>query len=191
VELLFDVKRGDESDEIGMITDHLIAEILGSDLIVADLSFLNPERLLRVGHRTFLGKTSHSHSHLETTLPFDNIGCRVVMFDPTDWHSQVEARKQIADFARNALAQGAAISNPVTHARGWKKLKASADPQEAIVANLVEGMARLQEGMAILIRTRTHHDLFASPITSGISTVGSSTLMSTLAEARSRRKAVL
>jgi hypothetical protein len=37
----FDVKRADESVEIGMITDHLIMEILDSDLIVADLSFLN------------------------------------------------------------------------------------------------------------------------------------------------------
>ena len=43
------VKRGDESAEIGMITDHMIAEILESDLIVADLSFLNPNVFYELG----------------------------------------------------------------------------------------------------------------------------------------------
>jgi hypothetical protein len=75
----------------------------------------------------------------ETKLPFDNIGYRAVLFDLTDWDSHVDAKTQIAEAARNALTQGSAISNPVTHARGWKKLKASADSEQAIVANLVEG----------------------------------------------------
>jgi hypothetical protein len=77
-------------------------------------------------------------------LPFDNVICRTVGFDPTDWHSQVDAKKKIADQARHALAQGFAISNPVTQARGWKKLKESGDPQQAMIANLVEDVAVLK-----------------------------------------------
>jgi hypothetical protein len=47
--LTFDVKRADESVEIGMITDHLITAILESDLIVADLSFLNQNVFYELG----------------------------------------------------------------------------------------------------------------------------------------------
>jgi hypothetical protein len=74
----------------------------------------------------------------------DNIGYRIVMFDPTDWHTQVEATKQNADSARNALAHGSAISNPITHARGWEKLKASANSERAIVASLDQDVAILK-----------------------------------------------
>jgi hypothetical protein len=121
-----------------------------ASMIVADLSFLNPNVFYELGIAHSEEKPVIHIAHRETRLPFDNIGYRAVMFDPFDWNSHVEAKKQIADFARKALAQGSMISNQVTHARGVKKLKASADPQEAIVAKLDEGMARLQEDMAIV-----------------------------------------
>lgn len=148
----FDVKRADESVEIGMITDHLIMEILDSDLIVADLSFLNENVFYELGIAHSAEKPVIHIARLGTKLPFDNNAYRTVMFDPNDWHSHVDVKKQIADMARNALAPGFVTSNQVTHARGVKKLKASADPEQAIVANLVEGMARLQEDVAILKR---------------------------------------
>jgi nucleoside 2-deoxyribosyltransferase len=134
-----------------MITDHMIAEILESDLIVADLSFLNPNVFYEVGIAHSVEKPVIHIAHRETKLPFDNIGMRAVTFDPTDWHSQAEARKQIAEFARNALAQGSAISNPITHARGWKKLNASADSQQAIVASLAQDVAILKRKLDKLI----------------------------------------
>jgi hypothetical protein len=156
--ITFDVKRGDESAEIGMITDHLIAEILESDLIVADLSFLNPNVFYELGIAHSAEKPVIPIAHRETTLPFDNIGCRAVMFDPTDWHSQVEAKKQIADFARHALAQGSAISNPITHARGWKKLKTSADSEQVILAKLVQDVSTLKREFSE-VRMVNHSDL--------------------------------
>jgi nucleoside 2-deoxyribosyltransferase len=151
----FDVKRGDESAEIGMITDHVIAEILESDLIVADLSFLNANVFYELGIAHAEGKPVIHIAHRETKLPFDNIGYRAVMFDPSDWDSHVDAKTQIAEAARNALTQGSAISNPVTHARGWKKLKASADPEQAIVANLIQDVAIIKK---VFSTVRDHFD---------------------------------
>ena len=55
------VKRADESAEIGMITDHIIMEISDSDLIVADLSFLNPNVFYELGIAHAEEKASHSH----------------------------------------------------------------------------------------------------------------------------------
>jgi nucleoside 2-deoxyribosyltransferase len=151
--IAFDVKRGDESAEIGMITDHVIAEILESDLVVADLSFLNANVFYELGIAHAEGKPVIHIGDRETKLPFDNIGYRSVLFDLSDWDSHVDAKTQIAEAARKALTQGSAISNPVTHARGWKKLKASADSEQAIVANLVEDVAVLKK---VLSAVRDH-----------------------------------
>ena len=74
-----------------MITDHVITEILESDLIVADLTFLNPNVFYELGIAHSVEKPVIPIAHCETKLPFDNLGMRAVMFDPTDWHSQVEA----------------------------------------------------------------------------------------------------
>jgi nucleoside 2-deoxyribosyltransferase len=91
----FNVKRADDSAEIGMITNHIIADILDSDLIIANLSFLNPNVFYELGVAQAVEKPVIHIAHRETKLPFDNIGYRTVMFDPTDWHSQIDARKQI------------------------------------------------------------------------------------------------
>jgi hypothetical protein len=148
--ITFNVKRADESTEIGMITDHVITEILESDLIIADLSFLNPNVFYELGIAHMEEKPVIHIAHCETKLPFDNISYLTVWFDPTDWHSQVEAKKKIAEAASNTLAPGSAISNPVTHARGYKDLKASADPQQAIVANLVQDVASIKRQLQLL-----------------------------------------
>jgi hypothetical protein len=92
---------------------------------------LNANVFYELGVAHAEGKPVIHIAHRETKLPFDNIGYRAVMFDPSDWDSHVDAKVQIAEAARNALTQGSAISNPVTHARGWEKLKRSADPEQA------------------------------------------------------------
>jgi hypothetical protein len=47
-------------------------------------------------------------------------------------------------------AQGSAISNPITHARGWEKLRASANSEQAIVASLVQDVAILKRELGTL-----------------------------------------
>lgn len=134
----FSVTRADENNEIGMITDHLISDILESDLLIADLSFLNPNVFYELGIAHMIEKPVIHMAHRDTKLPFDNVGYRAVLFDPTDWHSHVESRKQICEAARSAMANGSGVSNPITHARGWKRLKASSDSEQHILAKLVE-----------------------------------------------------
>jgi hypothetical protein len=48
------------------------------------------------------------------------------------------------------LGHGSAISNPITHARGWEKLKASANSERAIVASLVQDVAILKRELGKL-----------------------------------------
>jgi hypothetical protein len=147
----FFVTRADESSEIGMITDHLISEILESDLLVADLSFLNPNVFYELGIAHAIEKPVIHIAHRDTKLPFDNVGYRAVLFDPTDWHSQVDSRKQIAESARKAMTNGSVVSNPITHARGWKRLKTSADSEQHILAKLIEENATMKSQLSELM----------------------------------------
>jgi hypothetical protein len=158
----FSVTRADESSEIGMITDHLISEILESDLLVADLSFLNPNVFYELGIAHAIEKPVIHIAHRDTKLPFDNVGYRAVLFDPTDWQSQVESKKQIAEAARIAVANSSVVSNPISHARGWKRLKSSSDSEQYILAKLVEENSKVKSQLYELVERfdRVNRHLF-------------------------------
>lgn len=141
---IFSVSRGDESAEIGLITNHVILEIENSDLIVADLSFLNPNVFYELGFAHAAEKPVIHLAHQGTKLPFDNAGYRTIIFDLADWHSQEAARKQIREQARGALAKGSQVSNPITQARGWGRLPNSVDSAEKLVSQLREEISLLR-----------------------------------------------
>lgn len=146
----FHVTRGDKSPQIGMITNHVIVDIEESDLIVADLSFLNPNVFYELGFAHAAEKPVIHMVLRDTKLPFDNAGYRTIEFDPTDWNSHVAAQKQIVEQARSALAKGAKISNPITQARGWQKLKGSADSERTIMAGILQELAIMKRQLSEL-----------------------------------------
>ena len=47
----YEVARSDEIDDPGMITDRMIHDILNADLVIADLTFLNPNAFYELGIR--------------------------------------------------------------------------------------------------------------------------------------------
>jgi|SRR5208283_5114105 len=146
----FDVARGDESPESGMITDQIITAILESDLVIADLSFLNANVFYELGIAHAVEKPVIHIAHRDTAIPFDNIGYRAIKFDPTEWQSHIEAQKQITEAARIAVTKGDPVSNPITQARGWQKLKGSADSQQTVLARVVEEISVLNMKLSSL-----------------------------------------
>jgi hypothetical protein len=49
----YKVKRADEDDDPGMIGDRVISDILGAELVVADLTDLNPNVFYELGTRRY------------------------------------------------------------------------------------------------------------------------------------------
>jgi hypothetical protein len=174
-DLNLSASRGDESAEIGLITNHVILDIENSDLIVADLSFLNPNVFYELGFAHAAEKPVIHLAHKSTKLPFDNAGYRTIVFDPTDWHSQEAARKQILEQARSVLVSGAKVSNPITQARGWGKLRNSADSEEKLVSRLLEEVSQLK----MTVRTLAEESKIAELGRSKQSSLGSAKALST------------
>lgn len=81
----FHVSRADEISDPGMINDQVINKITSAPLVVADLSFLNPNVFYEIRLRHATGKPIIHLASTETKLPFDTLGYRCLGFDISDW----------------------------------------------------------------------------------------------------------
>lgn len=121
------VIRADAIDKPGLITKQVIEYLLKSRLVVADLSFHNPNVFyeLAIRHATRLPTVQITRK--QERIPFDINQNRTIQIDCTDIYSlvpQLEAyRSQIANQARRALEDADASDNPIT--LFWPSLQVS------------------------------------------------------------------
>ena len=138
------VWRADEDNQPGMITDKLITDLFDSDLVIADLSELNPNAFYELGIRHAAEKPTIHMAATGTKLPFDNLGHRAIFFDRNDWHSIEAARKALADQCEEALATDFRPSNPVVQALSVKAFRASPRKEEHILADIMERLESIE-----------------------------------------------
>jgi hypothetical protein len=89
LELGLRVLRADQIDNPGLITAQVIEHLLRSRLVVADLSFHNPNVFYELAIRHATGKPTVLVCRNEDPLPFDIADVRTVRVDMTDIHSFV------------------------------------------------------------------------------------------------------
>lgn len=114
----YHVTRGDHGSHSGMITVDVINNILDSDLVIADLSFLNPNVFYEMGLRHSTRKPTIHMASADTVVPFDNADHRAIFFDLGDFDSHVKTR----DALRRHIAaiENDVVTNPVTIAQAHK-----------------------------------------------------------------------
>ncbi len=136
----FLVKRADQDARPGLIDVHMINDLLDAELVVADLSFHNPNAFYEIGIRHMTQKPI-IHMQLTTeTPPFDVNLYREIKFSRTR-HSDVEKAKAELRLAVSAvLADGYQVTNPVTNARGYLKLEQTATPETRVLMDEMEGL---------------------------------------------------
>ena len=69
----YKVKRADEDADPGMIGDRVISDIIHAELVVADLTDLNPSAFYELGIRHSTLKPTIHVARTDTNLPFDNV----------------------------------------------------------------------------------------------------------------------
>ena len=112
------VVRADKMTQPGMISQQILQHVLGSRLVVADLSFHNPNVFyeLAIRHATKLPTVLISRT--AERIPFDIADLRVVRLDMADIYTfvpQMEAwRAELTQHARQALEQPEAAVTPIT-----------------------------------------------------------------------------
>lgn len=145
----FTVKRADEDADPGMIGDRVISDIINADLVVADLTDLNPNAFYELGIRHSTEKPTIHMAKAGTQLPFDNVAHRTIFVDLMDWTSTEAARTRLAESVRATRVEGFKVSNPITQANASFKMRQSSDPKELFVSELQDRIAGLE---AIVMR---------------------------------------
>src|SRR6266568_694802 len=140
----FIVKRADDDPRPGQIDVHMIDDLLNADLVIADLSLLNPNVFYEIGIRHMAQKPIIHMQLASEDVPFDVSLYRAVKFSLAK-HRDIDAAKSDLEKAVQAvLTEGYQVENPVTGTRGRIKLEEHATPdQQVILAELAALKSRI------------------------------------------------
>lgn len=114
----FRVVRADHIGKPGMITGQVIEHIIRSRLVVADLSFHNPNVFYELALRHATRRPTVQIIRRVDKIPFDIDQYRTIQIDTTNIYTLVPQleiyRAEIANQVRRALDDGDASDNPIT-----------------------------------------------------------------------------
>src|ERR1700722_9256339 len=109
----FTVKRADHDPRPGLIDAQMINDLLNADLVIADLSFSNPNAFYEIGIRHMAQKPI-IHMQLATEKPpFDLSLYRAIKFSRLKYRDLALARDELKRSVEAVLSKGYEIENPV------------------------------------------------------------------------------
>ena len=137
------IKRADKLGQPGIITNQIIHEIEHADLVVADLSFGNPNVFYEVAIRHVTRKPFVHLVRRGQRIPFDNAPVRAIEFDLSDLRSVDNAKGELASQAQAALDKGISES-PVSIAATMDSLKRSGNDEQIALAGVLTELNSLR-----------------------------------------------
>lgn len=134
----FEVTRADKLSKPGQITTQVITALLDAELVIADLTTLNPNAFYEIGIRHTIQKPI-IHMHLEgQSIPFDISAFRSIKFARRRPSDIKLACASLTEFVRDALSEDHEVDNPVTFSRGKVEFEKTATPSERIIQEQME-----------------------------------------------------
>lgn len=113
------VVRADQIDKPGTITNQIIEYIFKSKLVIADLSFHNPNVFYELALRHACRLPTVQLIRKSDRIPFDLSQSRTIVIDTTDIYSLVPKldthKAEIASQVRHVLSSSDAVDNPLTN----------------------------------------------------------------------------
>jgi hypothetical protein len=149
----YDVVRADQIDDEGLITNQIIEHLINDDLVVADLTDLNPNVFYEVAVRHAARKPI---VHLITkgqVIPFDVANMRAVQYALDDPDALEEAqddlRKKVAAIEDSGFK---AAPNPVSAAVDVALLQGSDEPRARETGETLASLQELRDDVRNLAR---------------------------------------
>jgi hypothetical protein len=143
----YEVKRADQDPRPGLIDAQLINDLLTADLVIADLSGINPNAFYEIGIRHMAQKPIIHMQLADDQIPFDVSLYRAIKFSRTRPRDIRAARNALKAQVAATLEDGYQVENPVTSARGRVQLEQHATPGQQV---LLDGLRSLTERVASL-----------------------------------------
>ena len=135
--------RADHISTPGMITTQIIERVVEDDLVIADLTELNPNVFYELALRHAVRKPFVHIIEKGHRIPFDVAASRTIEIDHTDLDSVERAK---AELKRQILAAEASpddIDNPISITFDLKALAKSDDPGERSIVELAADITKI------------------------------------------------
>jgi hypothetical protein len=136
----FEVKRADKISEPGMIDAQIIDALLNADLVIADLSSLNPNAFYEIGIRHMVQKPIIHMQILEETIPFDVSLFRSIKYSRLRPRDLKAAQTLLKSQIDAIFAEGYQVDNPVTRTRGVVALAKGATTGEKVLIDQIRAL---------------------------------------------------
>lgn len=142
------VDRADRISVPGRIDAQVISALLEADLVIADLTTLNPNAFYEIGIRHMTQKPV-IHVHLEgQRIPFDVASFRSIKFSRARPRDLRAARAELKKAVAAANDPDHEVDNPVTYARGKIHFAEGATPPERLLQDQIDDLRLRINGMA-------------------------------------------
>lgn len=149
----FEVVRADKIALPGMIDAQVIQHLLDAEVVVADLSTLNPNVFYEIGIRHMIQRPIIHMQSADEKIPFDVSLYRAIRFSRTRPSDIRKAREDLRAAVKSVTANGYQVDNPVTRARGQIAIEIQGTPGQQVLA---EQLRAVQQRLSLLeSRTET------------------------------------
>lgn len=135
-------KRADKDHTPGLIDAQLINDLLNADLVIADLSGLNPNAFYEIGIRHMAQKPIIHMQLAGEDIPFDVSLYRAIRFSRARPKDIRAARDALKSHIEAIHTDGYRVENPVTNARGIVKIDEYATPKEKLLTEQIDNLAQ-------------------------------------------------
>lgn len=140
----YEVKVAHRMSDGGSITDQVISNVIESDLVIANLTNLNPNVMYELAIRHSFGKKVVILAKTDTKLPFDVAEERTVFYTD-DLFGATELKERLNNAVLSA-EEADQVNNPVKRAFGvaelWKEVEASDNPTLSLLLNEISQMKK-------------------------------------------------
>lgn len=118
----YNITRADEIPKVGFITSQIINLLIDCDLVIADLSFANPNVFYELAIRHATSKPYIQIIDKEQKIPFDISGIRTIVFDVNDLDSVEYAKREIFNQI-DSFDKGHKADSPISIAKTIKLIQ--------------------------------------------------------------------
>jgi hypothetical protein len=145
----YKVVRADLIPTPGMITTQIIEYLLSSDLVIADLSFKNPNVFYELAVRHAVRKPYIQMINKDERVPFDIGGNRTILFN-TDIKYADKAKSELDHHIESIVKGSFEIDNPIGTAIDFMNLKSSGNVEQISIATILQNLSEMKSQMTNL-----------------------------------------
>lgn len=138
----FEVLRSDTITAPGMIDVQMITHLINADLVIADMSELNPNAFYEMGIRHMTSKPIVHMFEAGTRIPFDVASYRAIEYKTEKIGDLEVAKERLRGAIAETLKPDYKVQNPVIRAIGVQAFEQKASPEMQVIYEEIAAIGR-------------------------------------------------